>query len=121
VRIESLSSEPVLLPVWIMAYRYQDRLFRFLVNGQTGKPTGQAPTSMFKIALVVAAAIAVVLLVLACVGMLGGSAVLGMIGVSATLGTIVCPNAHENAPWQNRRSPQSAPRVKKTTPSGSSK
>ncbi|MFH1921330.1 MAG: hypothetical protein ABIP48_15805, partial [Planctomycetota bacterium] len=39
VRIESMSSEPVLLPVWIMAYRYRDRLFRFLLNGQTGRAT----------------------------------------------------------------------------------
>jgi hypothetical protein len=45
VRIEGLMSEPVLLPVWIMAYRYGDKLFRFLVNGQSGKATGLAPLS----------------------------------------------------------------------------
>lgn len=54
VRVEAMESEPVLLPVWIMAYRYRDRLFRFLVNGQTGQATGQAPTSWGKVALAVA-------------------------------------------------------------------
>lgn len=72
VRIESMSSEPVLLPVWIMAYRYRDQLYRFLLNGQTGKATGQAPTSLRKI--LVAAAIAVVVflvLLILCSGGIG--------------------------------------------------
>ncbi|MBN2023479.1 MAG: zinc ribbon domain-containing protein [Pirellulales bacterium] len=55
VRIEALSGEPVLLPIWVMAYRYGDRAYRFLVNGQTGRATGSAPTSWAKVALVVAA------------------------------------------------------------------
>jgi len=78
VRIESLSSEPVLLPVWIMAYRYRDRLYRFLVNGQTGRATGQAPISLTKI--LVAAAIAVVaflFLMLLCSGVFGSALGLG--------------------------------------------
>lgn len=56
VRIHQMSSEPVLLPVWIMAYRFRDRVFRFLVNGQTGRAVGQAPTSIGKIAVAVALA-----------------------------------------------------------------
>jgi hypothetical protein len=59
VRLEGLSSEPVLLPVWIMAYRYRDRVFRFLLNGQTGAATGQAPTSYAKIAVAVGIAVAI--------------------------------------------------------------
>ena len=50
-RIEGLSSEPVLLPVWIMAYRYRSRVYRFLLNGQTGKETGTAPFSYHKLAM----------------------------------------------------------------------
>jgi hypothetical protein len=77
-RIEGLSSEPMLLPVWIMAYRYKDRVFRFLVNGQTGRATGQKPTSAKKIAVAVAVGVAAVilllLLVLACSGVLAMSA-----------------------------------------------
>lgn len=53
MRLEGLSSEPILLPVWIMAYRYRDRLFRFLINGQTGRATGEAPLSYKRIAAVI--------------------------------------------------------------------
>lgn len=64
VRIDALSSEPVLLPVWIMAYRYKDRLYRFLVNGQSGRATGRAPLSWLKIAIIPAIILAVVVLLL---------------------------------------------------------
>jgi hypothetical protein len=57
-KLEGLSSATILLPVWIMAYRYQNQVYRFLVNGQTGRATGQAPVSWKK----VFAAIAVVVL-----------------------------------------------------------
>jgi len=63
LRIEGLSSEPVLLPVWMMAYRYRQRVFRFLVNGQTGQATGQAPRSVAKIAAAVAIGIVVAVLI----------------------------------------------------------
>ena len=74
MRLEGLSSEPVLLPVWIMAYMYQDKLFRFLVNGQTGRATGEAPLSYKKIAAVAGLAIgaAVILLVLLLFVLAGG-------------------------------------------------
>ena len=41
----------ILLPIWISAYRYNDKVFRFLVNGQTGEVTGKAPYSAIKIIL----------------------------------------------------------------------
>jgi hypothetical protein len=63
--VEGLVSEPVLLPVWIMAYRYNERVFRFLVNGQTGAATGEAPTSWKKILALVMAILGAVLLILA--------------------------------------------------------
>lgn len=72
-RIEGLSSEPLLLPVWIMAYRYKDQLFRFLVNGQSGRATGAAPTSWRKIAAVVGIVLAAVVLVVLMVGMASAS------------------------------------------------
>jgi hypothetical protein len=60
VQITGMTGEPVLLPVWIMAYRFRDRLYRFLVNGQTGRATGQAPLSLAKI--LIAAAIALIVI-----------------------------------------------------------
>lgn len=56
----------VLLPIWISAYRYNDKIYRFLVNGQTGEVTGKAPYSVIKIILfilvlaAIAAAIALI-------------------------------------------------------------
>ena len=64
VQITGLSSEPVLLPVWIAAYQYNNRLFRFLVNGQTGKATGDAPVSWAKISTAIVVVVAMILLVL---------------------------------------------------------
>ncbi len=64
VRIESLSSDPVLLPVYIMAYRYNDRSYRFLTNGQTGNATGAAPLSWLKILSIPAAVIVILLAVM---------------------------------------------------------
>jgi hypothetical protein len=55
----------MLLPVWMMAYRYKEHVFRFLINGQTGRATGQKPTSTRKILMaIVIGIVAVVLLIL---------------------------------------------------------
>jgi predicted RNA-binding Zn-ribbon protein involved in translation (DUF1610 family) len=70
VRVEGLHAEPILLPVWIMAYSYRGQTFRFLLNGQTGRCTGTAPTSFAKVAGVTIAVIAAILLFLICAGLL---------------------------------------------------
>ena len=70
VRLESITSEPALLPVWIMAYRYQEQVFRFLASGQTGRCTGTAPTSYHKIAAVIGIVIGVVVLAVLCMGLI---------------------------------------------------
>lgn len=75
VRMEGLTGEPVLLPMWIMAYRYKDQVFRFLANGQTGRCTGTAPTSYYKVgAVVVGIVLGVILLVLLCLVLIGATA-----------------------------------------------
>lgn len=73
VRVENLQAEPVLLPVWIMAYTYEQRTFRFLLNGQTGRCTGTAPTSYKKVAAVTAGVIAAVVLILICAGLIAAA------------------------------------------------
>jgi predicted RNA-binding Zn-ribbon protein involved in translation (DUF1610 family) len=65
VLLEGMSSEPVLLPVWVLAYRYRDRVFRFLANGQTGRATGTAPLSLGKVLAVVGIVALAVMAVLA--------------------------------------------------------
>ena len=43
----------VLLPLWVAAYRYRDRTYHVLINGQTGRVEGEAPYSVAKIVLFV--------------------------------------------------------------------
>lgn len=50
----------VLLPVWIAAYRYNDKVYRFLVNGQTGEVVGKAPYSFWKIFFLVLGIVTVI-------------------------------------------------------------
>ena len=48
-QIRRATFKHVLLPVWLAAYRYQGKVYRFLVNGQTGEVVGKAPWSVVKI------------------------------------------------------------------------
>lgn len=73
VRVEGLSAEPVLLPVWIMAYTYEQHTYRFLLNGQTGRCTGSAPTSYTKVAAVTAGVVAAIVVFLVCAGLLAAA------------------------------------------------
>jgi hypothetical protein len=58
-----ISSDLCLLPIYILSYRYHDKLYRFLLNGQTGKMAGDKPVSKQRIAIAVGLGIAIVLLV----------------------------------------------------------
>jgi len=51
----------ILLPVWLAAYRYLDKPFRILINGRTGKVSGDRPYSWIKIAMLVLSILAVIL------------------------------------------------------------
>ena len=68
--LDGLSSRPMLLPVWIMAYRYKGSLFRVLINGSTGKLHGKRPISYTKIFAIAGAIAALLLLILLCTGAL---------------------------------------------------
>jgi hypothetical protein len=83
VQITEMAGEPVLLPVWIMAYKFHDGLYRFLVNGQTGRATGQAPISLVKVFVAIAIALLIILVfVLLCANAFG--AVLGTIAAASS-------------------------------------
>ena len=51
----------ILLPVWMAAYKYSGKSFRFLVNGQTGEVQGERPYSWWKIGFTVLAVAVIVL------------------------------------------------------------
>ncbi len=54
-RMSDLTFKHILVPVWIAAYRFRGRSFRFVVNGQTGQVAGERPWSAWKIAAAVVA------------------------------------------------------------------
>ncbi|XDA99358.1 TFIIB-type zinc finger domain-containing protein [Sulfitobacter sp. LCG007] len=51
--IGAITFKHVLLPVWLAAYRFRGKTYRFVVNGQTGKVQGERPYSAIKIAFAV--------------------------------------------------------------------
>jgi hypothetical protein len=57
---DALTYKHVLLPVWILAYRYGDKPFRVVVNATSGKVHGERPYSAVKIALAVIAGLVLV-------------------------------------------------------------
>ena len=51
----------LLLPVWIGAYRFQDKVYQLVVNARTGEVQGERPYSAIKIVLLVVMVLAVIL------------------------------------------------------------
>lgn len=54
-RMTDLTFKHILLPVWLAAYKYRGRTFRFVVNGRTGRVQGERPYSTIKITFAVIA------------------------------------------------------------------
>jgi len=65
------NSDLILLPVYLLSYRYQDKLYRFLINGQTGRLAGDKPLSWRRIWSAVGAAVGVVVLIILVLFLLG--------------------------------------------------
>ena len=51
--ISDVTFKHILLPVWLAAYKYNGKTFRFVVNGQSGRVQGERPYSAIKIAIAV--------------------------------------------------------------------
>lgn len=51
------------LPVWLSSFKYDNKIYSFMVNGQTGKVAGEAPTSKLRVTI----AIVIVLLIIAAI------------------------------------------------------
>ena len=74
-RISSLSTQyshltfkHILLPMWVSAYLYAGKTYRFVVNGQTGEVQGESPKSGWKIFFLVCGILVVLFIVLAVFG-----------------------------------------------------
>lgn len=60
-RYDAITFKHLLLPVWLLAYRFHDTPYRVFVNAATGEVQGERPYSWVKILLAVLAGIAVAL------------------------------------------------------------
>ena len=49
----------ILLPLWISSFRYKEKIYRFLVNAQTGEANGERPYSTIKIVLLILAIVSI--------------------------------------------------------------
>lgn len=45
----NISFKHILLPIWISAFKYNNKVYRFLINGRTGEVQGERPYSWIKI------------------------------------------------------------------------
>jgi len=52
-QFRDIISDLCLLPIYVLSYRYKDKVYRFLLNGQTGKADGDKPISVARIAAAV--------------------------------------------------------------------
>lgn len=60
----NLALKYILLPAWISAYKYNNKLYHFTVNACTGEVVGERPYSAIKIALTVIAGIILIILII---------------------------------------------------------
>jgi DNA-directed RNA polymerase subunit RPC12/RpoP len=59
-RYEAITFKHLLLPAWLMAYRYNGKTFQVFINAATGEVQGERPYSVWKILFAVVIGVAVV-------------------------------------------------------------
>ena len=52
-KVSDVTFKHILLPVWLAAYKYRGRSYRFIVNARTGRVQGERPYSTWKIAVAI--------------------------------------------------------------------
>lgn len=58
---DDITYKYLLLPIWVSNFKYKNKVYQFMVNGQTGKVSGRTPISAVKVGFAVAAAILIAL------------------------------------------------------------
>ncbi|MBS1637505.1 MAG: hypothetical protein JST26_16440 [Bacteroidetes bacterium] len=60
IEYHDITFKHILLPVWLSAYRYNEKVYRFMINARTGEVQGERPYSAIKITLFILMILAVV-------------------------------------------------------------
>ncbi len=73
VEWSGMTFKHVLLPLWLGNYRYQDKDYRIMINGFTGKVAGKKPVDMVKVGLAVTSGVVfLILLIMILAGLFTG-------------------------------------------------
>ena len=51
----------VLAPIWIANFKFKEKVYNIVINGQTGQIRGEAPVSPAKVAIAIGIAVAVLI------------------------------------------------------------
>ena len=66
------NSNYVLLPVWVLNIKYKDKIYRFSMNGQTGKYVGEIPVDTKKLWLLIIITFAISVLIMVLIFFVSG-------------------------------------------------
>lgn len=64
----NLKYKYLLLPIWLSSFKFQDKIYNFMVNGQTGKVAGEKPVDWLKVTLVLLGLIILYLIIFSITG-----------------------------------------------------
>ena len=70
LKVLNANAEYVMLPVWLLRYRYKDKMYEFAMNGQTGQMVGTRPVSSVKQVLAFSLIYIVAFIVLLLIGLI---------------------------------------------------
>ncbi|MBO4423427.1 MAG: hypothetical protein J5879_08300 [Clostridia bacterium] len=59
----------ILAPVWISSYKYKNKVYNMMVNGETGRISGKSPVSALRVALAIIIALLVLIILLKLLGL----------------------------------------------------
>ena len=57
---DAITYKYLMLPIWLSSFQYKDKVFHFMVNGQTGRVGGDTPISPLRVALAIMVGLLVV-------------------------------------------------------------
>ncbi len=60
---QNITYKYLMLPIWISSFTYKDKVYQFMVNGQTGKVGGHSPISALRVLAAILIGIAILALI----------------------------------------------------------
>lgn len=60
---DDITYKYLMLPIWLSSFRYKEKIYRFMVNGQTGRVGGEAPISPLRVTIAVILSLIVIVFI----------------------------------------------------------